>query len=143
MERYLNGEPIPESWREATIWPIHKNGSMKLAENYRGITLSNSVYKLYASILNSRLEEFTERENILQDKQNGFRKMRCTIDNIYILNHCVTKSIFKRQKLYAFLRTSGPHLILSIDLSCLNTLIELKHHNILSRPLLTYIDALR
>ena len=50
MERCLNGEPIPESWREATIWPIHKNGSMKLAENYRGITLSNSIYKLYASI---------------------------------------------------------------------------------------------
>ena len=102
MERCLNGEPIPESWREATIWPIHKNGSMKLAENYRGITLSNSIYKLYASILNSRLEEFTERENILQDTQNGFRKMRCTIDNIYILNHCVNKSISKGQKLYAF-----------------------------------------
>ena len=52
--------------------------------------------------MNSRLEEFTERENILQDTQNGFRKMRCTIDNIYILNHCVNKSISKGQKLYAF-----------------------------------------
>lgn len=102
MEKCLNGNPIPETWRESNIWPIHKKGSKTVAENYRGISISNSIYKLYASILNCRLEEYIESENLIQDTQNGFRKQRSAIDNVYILNHCINKSIAQNKKLFAF-----------------------------------------
>lgn len=67
MEDYLNGNSIPDSWRDSIIWPIHKKGPKKAPENYRGITLSNSIYKLYARILNSRSEKFVKDENILPE----------------------------------------------------------------------------
>ena len=89
----MNGDSIPENWRSSIIWPIHKRGSKTIAENYRRIAIGTSIYKLYARILNSRLEEFAEKESILPVTQNGFRRMRSTIDNINILNHIVNTRI--------------------------------------------------
>ena len=102
MEKCLNGQPIPDDWRDSIIYPIHKAGPKKVATNYRGIAITNCCYKLYAKIVNSRLEQFVESHNILPDCQNRFRKKRSTIDNIYILNHCVNKCLAKGKKLYAF-----------------------------------------
>ena len=42
--------------------------------SYRGITLSNSMYKMYRSVINDRLSEWVENSDILVDKQNGFKK---------------------------------------------------------------------
>lgn len=100
MNNCLAGRPIPEEWRDVMIYPLHKKGDPSKAENYRGISIVNSVYKLYASIINKRLEKFVENNNVLPDCQNGFRKGRSTIDNLYILNTCIQKTIAKGQHLY-------------------------------------------
>ena len=110
MEKCLNGATIPETWRDSIIWPIYKAGPKTEASNYRGITITNCIYKLYAKIINHRLEQFAENENALPDTQNGFRRFRSTTDNIYILNHCVNKYLAKGKKL-PFLSTSKLHLI--------------------------------
>ena len=102
MEKCLNGQSIPENWRDSIIWPIHKKGSKTNAENYRGIAIGNAIYKLYANIVNSRLENFIESQNILPDTQNGFRKLRSTTDNIYILNHIINSKLHNGKKIYAF-----------------------------------------
>ena len=39
---------------------------------------------------------------ILPDTQNGFRKMRSTVDNIYILNHIVNVKLTAGKKIWAF-----------------------------------------
>ena len=104
MEKCLNGQPIPDDWSDSIINPIYKAGPKKveLIATFFGIAITNCCYKLYAKIVNSRLEQFVESHNILPDCQNGFRKQRSTIDNIYILNHCVNKCLAKGKKLYAF-----------------------------------------
>ena len=102
MQRCMNGQPIPQEWRESTIWPIHKKGARSLVENYRGIAIGNVIHKLFASIINSRLEQHVEDQNILPDTQNGFRKRRSTIDNIYIMNHTINAKLAEGKKLYAF-----------------------------------------
>lgn len=72
------------AWRDTIIFPLYKKGPPELAQNYRGISLVNSGYKLYASIIKKRLSVFVEKNVILPDCQNGFRAKRSTIDNIYI-----------------------------------------------------------
>ena len=41
--------------------------------------------KLYSGILNNRLVQYLDSDNILVDEQNGFRKARACIDHIYVI----------------------------------------------------------
>jgi hypothetical protein len=61
---------IPESWQKATVIPIHKKGDIKNQENYRGVSLLNSGYKIYASIIKSKLTEYYNDKT--REEQNGF-----------------------------------------------------------------------
>jgi hypothetical protein len=51
--------------------------------------LLNTVYKIYAILLNKRLSEIIE--NKLGDYQMGFRPNRSTIDNIFIVQQIFEK----------------------------------------------------
>ena len=54
---------------------------MEQLENYRPITLLNTVYKIHAVILQKRLEEGLEKH--IQKTQYGFRKDKSTGDAIH------------------------------------------------------------
>lgn len=92
---------IPSSWKKGLITPIYKKGNKHSADNYRGITLLDTCYKIYATILEDKLTKEIEEQNILPDTQAGFRKGRSTIDNIYILNQAIEKELKKdKGKIY-------------------------------------------
>lgn len=47
------------------VVPIWKRGDKKLRENYRGVTLTSTGYKVYANILNKTLvKELDEKEGV-------------------------------------------------------------------------------
>jgi hypothetical protein len=98
MNGVWRGEGLPENWREGVICPTYKKGEENKVENYRGITLLNTGYKMYALILSER----TKREIEENDSQAGFRKGRDTLDNVYILDH-LTKNELKKNggRMYA------------------------------------------
>ena len=52
---------------------------------YRGIALAYASYKLYCNILNERLAQWVDDNNLLADEQNGFRKGCSTIDQLFTL----------------------------------------------------------
>ncbi|XP_050493058.1 uncharacterized protein LOC126874746 [Bombus huntii] len=73
------------------------NGAVK---SYRGVTLMDTAYKIYACILDERLN--VEIEDKLGESQFGFRKERGVIDAVYVLNHIIDKQLSgARGKLYA------------------------------------------
>lgn len=103
MERLLeilndvwNGRGFPRKWREGIICPVHKKGNRHAVENYRGITLLNTAYKIYAMIMEERLTKEMEERGVLPDGQAGFRKGRGTVDNIYILQYIVERELNKK-----------------------------------------------
>jgi len=55
--RVWKGEWWPEEWKEGIIVPIVKKGEGQRVEEYRGVTLLTSAYKLYVMILAERLNE--------------------------------------------------------------------------------------
>lgn len=87
---------IPEDWNSSVVVPIYKKGDCEKTENYRGISLLCTAYKIYAEVLRGRLEKEVEEKKMLPENQGGFRKGRGTIDNIFILNHIVQRE--KRSK---------------------------------------------
>jgi hypothetical protein len=96
MNGVWRGEGFPKDWREGVICPIFKKGEKNRAENYRGITLLNTGYKLYASVLSERMKREIEEKGVLPDSQAGFRKGRGTVDNVYILDHLARKEVRKK-----------------------------------------------
>lgn len=98
IQRIWKGEGFPKSWKRGVIVPIYKKGDKDRATNYRGITLLNTAYKIYAMIIEERLKQEIEKGKILPDTQAGFRKNRSTMDNIYILNYALEKKINKKKE---------------------------------------------
>ena len=44
-------ELIPDDWQKGIVKPLYKSGSVYDLDNYRGITLSSNVYKLFTKSL--------------------------------------------------------------------------------------------
>ena len=53
-----NKEELPEEWKESIIIPIYKKGDKTDCSNYRGISLSPTMYKILSIILLSRLTPY-------------------------------------------------------------------------------------
>ena len=103
MAGIMKGNEMPREWGMAQILPIYKKGDPLLPSNYRGIAIGSPCYKLLATLVNERLVAHVEEMGILPDTQNGFRKGRSVMDNVYILHQCIQKSLSKKAgKLYTF-----------------------------------------
>jgi hypothetical protein len=49
-----NKEELPDQWKESIIVPIHKKGDKTDCNNYRGISLLSTAYRILSNILLSR-----------------------------------------------------------------------------------------
>jgi hypothetical protein len=64
-----NKEELPHQWKESVVEPIHKKGD-KTDNNYRGISLLSTSYKILSNNLLSRLTPCADK--IIGDHQCGF-----------------------------------------------------------------------
>lgn len=93
---------VDETFVETVIFPIFKKGNANLPNNYRGISFMNCVAKVLMGILNSRIQKWVEKYNILNEFQAGFRPKYSTIDNVYNLASIVHLKFNEKKKVYAF-----------------------------------------
>jgi len=82
----------PQSWTKGIIVPIF-NGGKHEAEHFRGITLNNSISKIYSKLLVTRLVKWSEKSNTIIDNQIGVQKNKSTIDCSFILHALITKTL--------------------------------------------------
>ena len=88
----------PTSWKESYIILLHKTGSKLDPSNYRGISLTSTLPKIFNAVLNERLNQLMESQ--LSNCQFGFRKNHRTSDSIFILKSLFNKYIHKEKKKY-------------------------------------------
>eukprot|EP00117_Sycon_ciliatum_P027914 scpid27779/ scgid3366/ Craniofacial development protein 2; p97 bucentaur protein len=89
---------VPADWRDAEIVPIPKKGNRHSCDNWRGISLLDVVGKLFARMLQDRLEPLAE--DWLPESQCGFRKGRGCIDMIFAARQVLEKAIEHQSDLY-------------------------------------------
>lgn len=99
--RVWKGEGWPEKWKEEVIIPIVKKGEERKVEEYRGVTLMTTFYKIYMMVLAERVRKECEGKGMIPQNQTGFRKEMGTLDNIYILNYLVNKQLERGKKAMA------------------------------------------
>ena len=94
----LSSGKFPKAWKEGIITPIHKQGNKLDTNNYRGITLSSCLGKLFCHIINERICKELENKNFIKPEQAGFRKKHRTSDHIFVLKTIVDKYVLNSRK---------------------------------------------
>ena len=84
-----NKEALPEQWKDSIIIPIFKKGDKMSCNNYRGISLLPTCYKILSNILLMRLVPYADE--IIGDHQCGFRRNRSTADQIFTIRQILEK----------------------------------------------------
>ena len=82
----------PVDWNEELVRTLHKGGRKGILNNYRDISLTNNIGKVFASLLNLRLQETAELRGWLPEAQASSRKGRGTMDHIFVLSALIEQA---------------------------------------------------
>jgi sorting nexin-29 len=80
---------LPQQWKEFIIVPIYKKGDKTDCNNYRGISLLSTAYKILSNFLLARLTPYVNE--IIGDHQRGFRRNRSTTDQIFYIRQILER----------------------------------------------------
>jgi hypothetical protein len=97
----LTRSTYPKQWSEGYISTIYKGGPATEPSNYRGLTITSSIGKLFNMVLNIRLNNFLGKYNIIKQEQIGFCKNTRTSDHMFVLKTLIHKYINNGKKLFA------------------------------------------
>jgi hypothetical protein len=78
---------FPEPWKLANVHPIPKKGDHCNPANYRPISLTSSISKVFETLVNNQLTKHIESNILISDRQYGFRRTRSTTDVLACLLH--------------------------------------------------------
>ena len=103
INKSLSEGTFPELLKLANVIPIYKKKDKFLCSNYRPISLLSNLSKIYEKVFHKQLYEFLEQNNMLYERQFGFRSKHSTdhallaiTENIKnkIDNHVFTCGVF-------------------------------------------------
>ena len=100
MQANLGNSAVAQDWKKSDFIPTPKKGYAKECSNYRTIVLISHARKVMLKILQSRLQQYVNRE--LPIVQAGFRKGRGTRDQIANI-HWIMEKAREFQKKHIFL----------------------------------------
>ena len=94
FEKIDEDEQVPLEWNTVKGKLVFKGGKRdkKEIKNYRPIAVANSISNIYCGILKDKLTKVIEEDEILSEEQNGFRKNRRGIDNVYVINELIEET---------------------------------------------------
>ena len=93
FRKSLDEGTVPEDWKRANVAPIFKSGSRNKAENYRPVSLTSQVCKIFEALMRDAMMKHLEDYQLLKDSQHGFRKGRSCMTNLLTLLETVTRCL--------------------------------------------------
>ena len=87
FDRTMYEGKIPESWKTAEVKPLFKKGAKMKPGNYRPVSLTSIVCKIFESLIRDEVTAHLIRNNLLSEHQYGFMSGRsCTTQLLATLN---------------------------------------------------------
>ena len=78
INKFFNQIPetteVPDEWAISIYQPVSEKGKRNDLNNYRGISLSSCLCKLFKVLLAERIQNDLEKKNVLCSEQAGVRK---------------------------------------------------------------------
>ena len=81
----ISQNTFPENLKLAFISPVYKKGNIKICENCRPISITPMFAKLFECILLNQVNDFIQKEKILNGTQFGFQKHMSFTDAVFHL----------------------------------------------------------
>ena len=82
----------PSIWKLANVTPIHKKNDKQIISNYRPISLLPICSKIFEKIIFNHLYNFFNTNNLITNKQSGFRPGDSTINQLLDLVDSIHQS---------------------------------------------------
>lgn len=125
----------PKSWSFSTIIPIKKNRNVMKPDNTRPINLINNITKLMDKMVNARLINTLESNNILDKTQFGFRQNKQCLDSIMKINN----DVLEARKLRSHTQLVSFDIKKAFDTTWPDSIIWKLQSNKIGGNLLTYL----
>ena len=87
LNKWHENKKINPELAKATVVSIFKKGDTAKLENYRPISLLNTIYKIYSALIKNRLENTLEQ--IISKTQFGFRKNKSCAHALHIIRRVI------------------------------------------------------
>ena len=87
FRRLLRSGSFPKCWRVANITPIPKGPPSARVSNYRPISITPLLSKVFEHLVSTRLSSFLERSSLLSPNQFAYRKNLGTTDALLTISH--------------------------------------------------------
>ena len=98
---------FPSSWKHSLVQPIPKSGDRSNPSNYRPISITCTISKVFEMILNKHFLKHLENNSLLSDHQYGFRRARSTGDLLSYVTSIWSSA----------LRDYGESFVVALDIS--------------------------
>ncbi|KAM7284944.1 hypothetical protein ISCGN_031942 [Ixodes scapularis] len=118
QECWDKGE-LPQQWKSANVTLIPKPGKPPQLGNLRPISLTSCIGKLMEHVIQTRLIEYLEKQDLLPHTMIGFRPHLCTQDIMLQIKHDIVDS-----------RSKDAKVILGLDLT--KAFDNVKHESVLT-----------
>ena len=71
----------PSQWKKDIMQPLHKSGDKSDPNNFRGITVSSNLGKLFNQLLLLRLHQFCSKNNLIEFNVSNNSKIKDSYEN--------------------------------------------------------------
>ena len=72
-KKYFSAGEVPNFYKFSHVFPLHKKDSRALPTNYRPISLTSHIVKIFERVIRKKLVDYLEINGLICDKQHGFR----------------------------------------------------------------------
>ena len=98
---------FPETWKHASVTPVHKKGDVFSPSNYRPISLLFTISKVFEKLVNEQLHDYLSSNNIISRAQHCFRQ-----------GHSTQTTLLQLSKMLFSLKSSKQHIyVTTLDYS--------------------------
>ena len=98
INKCIERKQVPAEWKIGFMSSLFKKGDRQQCNNYRGITVTPTLSRLYGRVLRDLIEEeYAENET---EEQSGFRAGRSCMDNIFCLKQLIEKRLSVNQEVH-------------------------------------------
>jgi len=93
FNKSLSYGDIPHDWKLANVTPIFKKGKKTSTANYRPVSLTVNLCKVFESLIRDKMIEHLEKFKLIKDTQHGFVKNKSCLTNLLVFLEEVTNYI--------------------------------------------------
>ena len=91
---------FPDLWTEGVSSAVHKGGTEKLVDIYRGITILPVMEKVFEISVYIRMSFLNEASDKCEKSNEGYMKDARTADNLFILNGLIQRQLTLGKSLF-------------------------------------------